>query len=349
MSSSADAYASAGVNLDASDRAKLRMRDAVRATHGPQVLGGMGGFGGLFAIGALGMRDPVLVSSIDSVGTKLKIAFAMNRHDTIGADIVAHCVDDILVCGARPLFFLDYLGLGAMNEDQAVEVVRGVAEGCRDAGCALIGGETATLPDIYTPGEYDLAGCIVGVVERDRIITGEVIRPGDIVIGFPSAGLHTNGYSLARHIFEGDDLHAFVPELGRSLGDELLQPHLSYLRPVAPLLDAGLVTGMAHITGGGLTDNLPRVLPHDVAVDLDTTTWEILPIFHLMQRRGNIAWAEMQRVFNLGLGFLVCIRPADADTALHLASQFGARRVGIVRQRQGDEPQVRVLGLGVDA
>ncbi|MGZ6285739.1 MAG: phosphoribosylformylglycinamidine cyclo-ligase, partial [Ktedonobacterales bacterium] len=328
MSSSADAYASAGVNLDASDRAKLRMRDAVRATHGPQVLGGMGGFGGLFAIGALGMRDPVLVSSIDSVGTKLKIAFAMNRHDTIGADIVAHCVDDILVCGARPLFFLDYLGLGAMNEDQAVEVVRGVAEGCRDAGCALIGGETATLPGIYTPGEYDLAGCIVGVVERDRIITGEVIRPGDIVIGFPSAGLHTNGYSLARHIFEGDDLHAFVPELGRSLGDELLQPHLSYLRPVAPLLDAGLVTGMAHITGGGLTDNLPRVLPHDVAVDLDTTAWEILPIFHLMQRRGNIAWAEMQRVFNLGLGFLACTRPADADAALHLASQFGARRVG---------------------
>ncbi|MGZ3640246.1 MAG: phosphoribosylformylglycinamidine cyclo-ligase, partial [Ktedonobacterales bacterium] len=300
-------------------------------------------------IGALGMRDPVLVSSIDSVGTKLKIAFAMNRHDSIGADIVAHCVDDILVCGARPLFFLDYLGVGAMNEDQAVEVVRGVAEGCRDAGCALIGGETATLPGIYTPGEYDLAGSIVGVVERDRIITGEAIRPGDIVIGFPSSGLHTNGYSLARRIFEGDDLHAFVPELGRSLGDELLQPHRSYLRPVAPLLDAGLVTGMAHITGGGLTDNLPRVLPHDVAVDLDATTWEILPIFRLMQRRGNIAWAEMQRVFNLGLGFLACTRPADADAALHLASQFGARRVGIVRQRQGDEPQVRVLGLGEPA
>ncbi|HEX8035927.1 MAG TPA: phosphoribosylformylglycinamidine cyclo-ligase [Ktedonobacterales bacterium] len=346
MTSSADAYTSAGVNLDASDRAKLRMRDAIRATHGPQVLGGMGGFGGLFAIGALGMRDPVLVSSIDSVGTKLKIAFAMNRHDSIGADIVAHCVDDILVCGARPLFFLDYLGLGAMNEDQAVEVVRGVAEGCRDAGCALIGGETATLPGIYTPGEYDLAGCIVGVVERDRIITGEAIRPGDIVFGFPSAGLHTNGYSLARRIFEYDDLHAFVPELGRSLGDELLQPHRSYLRPVAPLLDAGLVTGMAHITGGGLTDNLPRVLPHDVAVDLDATTWEVLPIFRLMQRRGNIAWAEMQRVFNLGLGFLVCTRPANAEAALHLASQFGARRVGIVRQRQDDEPQVRVLGLG---
>jgi phosphoribosylformylglycinamidine cyclo-ligase len=349
MTSSADAYASAGVNLDASDRAKLRMRDAIRATHGPQVLGGMGGFGGLFAIGTLGMRDPVLVSSIDSVGTKLKIAFAMNRHDSIGADIVAHCVDDILVCGARPLFFLDYLGLGAMNEDQAVEVVRGVAEGCRDAGCALIGGETATLPGIYTPGEYDLAGCIVGVVERDRIITGEAIRPGDIVIGFPSSGLHTNGYSLARRIFEGDDLHAFVPELGRTLGDELLQPHRSYLRRVAPLLDAGLVTGMAHITGGGLTDNLPRVVPHDVAVDLDATTWEILPIFRLMQRRGNIAWAEMQRVFNLGLGFLVCTRPTDADAALHLASQFGARRVGIVRQRQDDEPQVRVLGLGEDA
>lgn len=349
MSSSADAYTSAGVNLDASDRAKVRMRDAIRATHGPQVLGGMGGFGGLFAIGALGMRDPVLVSSIDSVGTKLKIAFAMNRHDSIGADIVAHCVDDILVCGARPLFFLDYLGLGAMNEDQAVEVVRGVAEGCREAGCALIGGETATLPGIYTPGEYDLAGCIVGVVERERIVTGQAIRPGDVVIGFPSAGLHTNGYSLARRIFEGDDLHAFVPELGRSLGDELLQPHLSYLRPVAPLLDAGIVTGMAHITGGGLTDNLPRVLPHDVAVDLDATTWEILPIFRLMQRRGNITWAEMQRVFNLGLGFVVCCRASDADAALDLASQFGGRRVGVVRERQGDEPQVRVLGLGEGA
>lgn len=349
MSSSADAYASAGVNLDASDRAKLRMREAIRATHGPQVLGGMGGFGGLFAIGSLSMRDPVLVSSIDSVGTKLKIAFAMKRHDTIGADIVAHCVDDILVCGARPLFFLDYLGLGAMNEDQAVEVVRGVAEGCREAGCALIGGETATLPGIYTPDEYDLAGCIVGVVERDRIVTGESIHPGDVVIGFPSAGLHTNGYSLARRIFEGDDLHAFVPELGRSLGDELLQPHRSYLRSVAPLLDAGLVTGMAHITGGGLTDNLPRVLPHDVAVDLDATTWEILPIFRLMQRQGNITWAEMQRVFNLGLGYIVTCRSADADAALDLASQFDGRKVGVVRQRQADEPQVRVLALGNEA
>lgn len=349
MSSSADAYASAGVNLDASDRAKLRMRDAIRATHGPQVLGGMGGFGGLFAIGSLGMRDPVLVSSIDSVGTKLKIAFAMNRHDSIGADIVAHCVDDILVCGARPLFFLDYIGLGSMNEDQAVDIVRGVAEACREAGCALIGGETATLPGIYAPGEYDLAGSIVGVVERERIITGEAIRPGDVVIGFPSAGLHTNGYSLARRIFESDDLHAFVPELGRSLGDELLQPHLSYLHAVQPLLEDGLVSGMAHITGGGLTDNLPRVLPEDVVVELDAASWEVLPIFKLMQRRGNIPWSEMQRVFNLGLGFVVCCRPTDVDAVLERAGAFGARRVGMVYERQGDEPQVRVLGLGEGA
>jgi phosphoribosylformylglycinamidine cyclo-ligase len=342
----ASAYARAGVNLDAADAAKRGMRALVAPTHGPEVLGGAGGFGGLFALGGLGLRDPVLVSSIDSVGTKLKLAFALDRHESVGADIVNHCVNDILVCGARPLFFLDYLGLGAMNEAKALAVVRGVAAGCQANGCALIGGETALLPGLYAPGEYDLAGCIVGVVERDRIITGADIQAGDAVVGFPSAGLHTNGYSLARKVFELDDLRAPVPELGRALGDELLAPHLSYLNAVWPLLEARLVRGMAHNTGGGLTDNLPRVVPEGLAVELDPATWEVLPIFRLIQRRGQISWAEMQRVFNLGLGFLVFCRAQDLPAVLERAAAFGARQVGAVRPRAGGEPAVRVEGLG---
>jgi phosphoribosylformylglycinamidine cyclo-ligase len=345
MTSQADAYAAAGVNLDAADRAKQRMREAIRATHGPQVLGGLGGFGGLFAIGDLGLREPVLVSSIDGVGTKLNIAFMLNRHESVGRDLVAHCVNDILVCGARPLYFLDYLALGAMDEEQATAVVRGVAAGCQQVGCALVGGETAAMPGLYAPGEYDLAGCIVGVVERACIITGEGIQAGDAVVGLPSAGLHTNGYSLARHVFADDDLGTYVPELGRTLGDELLQPHLSYFETVWPLLQAGLVTGMAHITGGGLTDNLPRVVPSQLAVNLDGTRWEVLPIFRLIQRRGNVAWDEMQRVFNLGLGYLVFCRADDLPAVLEATQDCGGCQVGSVRERRDDEPQVAVEGL----
>lgn len=345
MNQSADAYTQAGVDLDAADRAKRAMRDAVRATHGPQVLGNLGGFGGFYALHGLGMRDPVLVSSIDGVGTKLKIAFALNRHRSVGSDLVAHCVNDILVCGARPLFFLDYLALGTMDADQAIEVVRGVADGCRAAGCALIGGETAAMPGFYPPGEYDLAGAIVGIVERDAIITGERIRAGDVAIGFPSVGLHTNGYSLARKVFENDDLFTFVPELGRTLGEELLQPHLCYLDAVAPSLDQRLITGMAHITGGGLVENLPRVLPENTCVEFDATRWEMLPIFRLIQRRGNIAWSEMQRVFNLGLGLVAFCHPEDAPAILESARGHGARQVGVVRARANGESQVRVEGL----
>lgn len=348
MTQSSHTYASAGVNLDAADRAKLQMRDAIRMTHGPETLGPMGGFGGLYSLGGLNMREPVLVSSIDGVGTKLKIAFTLDRHESVGRDLVAHCVDDILVCGARPLFFLDYLALGAMEGDQAVAVVRGVAEGCREAGCALIGGETAAMPGFYAPGEYDLAGAIIGVVERDRIISGEAIRMGDVALGFPSVGLHTNGYSLARQIFSGDDLTAVVPELGRSLGDELLQPHRNYRAAIQPLLDAGLVTGMAHITGGGLVDNIPRVLPDGLGVDLDASTWDVLPIFHLIQRRGNVAWKEMRRVFNLGIGFITFVHPADEARALEIAGPSGARAIGAVCEMAGErahEPRVRVEGL----
>ncbi len=342
----ASAYSAAGVNLDAADAAKRGMRELARATHGPAVLGGIGGFGGLFALGGLGLRDPVLVSSIDGVGTKLKLAFALDRHESVGADLVHHCVNDILVCGARPLFFLDYLALGRMDEQQALAVVRGVSAGCQANGCALVGGETAAMPGFYAPGEYDLAGCIVGVVERDRLITGAAIQAGDLVVGFPAAGLHTNGYSLARRVFAGADLGAFAPELGRTLGDELLQPHRSYLHAVQPLLDANLITGMAHITGGGLVDNLPRVVPEGLAVELDATTWDLLPIFTLIQRRGQISWTEMQRVFNLGLGFLVFCRASDLPAILERAGASGARQVGIVRRRAPGEPAVRVEGLG---
>jgi phosphoribosylformylglycinamidine cyclo-ligase len=348
MTQPARAYADAGVNLDAADRAKLQMREAIRATHGPEVLGGMGGFGGLFAIGELGLREPVLVSSIDGVGTKLKIAFSLKRHASVGKDLVAHCVNDILVCGARPLFFLDYLALGAMDGDQAVAVVHGVAAGCREAGCALIGGETAAMPGFYAPGEYDLAGSIVGVVERERIITGQSICAGDIAVGFPSLGLHTNGYALARHALANDDLAATPPELVRSLGDELLQPHRCYLNDIWPLLEQGLVAGMAHITGGGRVDNVPRVLPDGLGVDFDATTWDVLPLFRLIQRRGDVSWEEMARVFNLGIGFVAFIHPDELERALALAGPAGARPVGVVRacsSEQAETPRVRVEGL----
>lgn len=348
MTQPSHTYAGAGVNLDAADHAKLQMRDAIRSTLGPEALGPMGGFGGLFALGGLNYRNPVLVSSIDGVGTKLKIAFTLNRHASVGADLVAHCVNDILVCGARPLFFLDYLALGAMDGDQAVTVVRGVAEGCRAAGCALIGGETAAMPGFYAPGEYDLAGAIVGIVERDGIISGEAIRDGDIALGFPSLGLHTNGYSLARQVFANDDLTATVSALGRSLGDELLQPHRNYRDAVQPLIDAQLVTGMAHITGGGLVDNIPRVLPDGLGVELDASTWEILPIFRLIQSRGNVAWDEMARVFNLGVGFVVFVHSEDETRALALGGAAGGRRIGAVHALTGaraNGPRVRVEGL----
>jgi phosphoribosylformylglycinamidine cyclo-ligase len=345
MTQSAEAYARAGVNLDAADAAKQAMRSAIRSTHGPQVLGAMGGFGGLFALDTSGLREPVLVSSIDGVGTKLKIAFALNRHGSVGSDLVNHCVNDILVCGARPLFFLDYLALGAMNADQTTAIVGGVASACREAGCALIGGETAAMPGFYAVGEYDLAGCIVGLAERDHLVGGENIQAGDVVIGLSSLGLHTNGYSLARAVFADADLNAPVPELGRSLGDELLQPHRSYLHEVTPLVSDRLVTGMAHITGGGLTDNLPRVVPEGLSVRLDASTWDILPIFRLIQRQGNIAWDEMQRVFNLGLGFLIFCRPEHEARVLAQTATAGGRRVGEVTPTPDTGVRVVIEGL----
>jgi phosphoribosylformylglycinamidine cyclo-ligase len=344
------AYAAAGVDIDALNRAKRLIGDAVRSTRRPEVLADAGAFGGLFAIGALGLRDPVLVASVDGVGTKLKVAFALGRHGTVGADLVAHCVDDILTCGARPLFFLDYIGLGELPPETIAEVVAGVAAGCRAAGCALIGGETAQMPGFYPPGEYDLAGTIVGIVERGQIVSGQAMCAGDVVIGLPAVGLHTNGYSLARKVFADMDWTAPVAELGMSIGDALLLPHPSYAAPVRRVLDApalrDAVTGMAHITGGGLIENIPRVVPAGLGVDLDARQWEILPLFRLIQTRGDVAWDEMLRVFNLGIGYVLTVRADRAETVLAALNtpDTGARIIGAVVERAAGDV-VRVEGL----
>lgn len=336
------AYRYAGVNIDAAARAKELMRRAVQSTFGAEVLTELGGFSGLFALNLGQMRQPVLVGSMDGVGTKLKIAFALDRHHTVGADLVAHCVNDILTCGARPLFFLDYLAVGTLRPEQVAAIVGGVAEGCRAVGCALLGGETAEMPGFYAPGEYDLAGCIVGLVERDEIIDGRAITAGDALMGLPSLGLHTNGYALARKVFADWDLQEPVAALGRALGDELLQPHRCYLSEITALRKAVTIKGMAHITGGGLLDNLPRTLPEGLAARLDARTWELLPIFRLIQWAGQVDWQEMARVFNLGLGYIVICSEDDAGRALQMLPE--ARRVGEVIPRNGG-PGVVVEGL----
>jgi phosphoribosylformylglycinamidine cyclo-ligase len=342
------AYASAGVDIDAGNHAKQLISTSVRTTFRPEVLTEFGGFSGLFALNPLGMRDPVLVTSIDGVGTKLKVAFMLGRHSTVGTDLVAHCVNDILTCGARPLMFLDYLALGDVPPEQAAEVVAGVAAGCREAGCALIGGETAQMPGFYAQGEYDLAGCIIGIIERDAIVSGNQIVAGDVAIGFPSVGLHTNGYSLARKIFEGLDWTIPIPELGESIGDALLRPHISYLVPVQNILNnpelSRAVTGMAHITGGGLLENIPRIIPSGLGVDLDASTWEILPIFNVIQSRGQVSWEEMVRVFNVGVGYILIAHAEQANDLLKALDGSGARIIGsVVPRENGACVQVRGL------
>ena len=333
------AYARAGVDIDAAVDAVGRMKAHVRTTLTPGVLTEVGSFGGMFALSALGaLKDPVLVSSIDGVGTKLKIAFATGRHDTIGRDLVSHCVNDILVQGARPLFFLDYFGTGKLEPGVAAEVVKGLAEGCRAAGCALIGGETAEMPGLYGSGEYDLAGCIVGLVERAKIVDGASVTPGDALLGLASEGLHTNGYSLARQALledAGMSLDAPVAELGGvTLGEALLWPHRCYAPAILPLLDLSPtpVKAMAHITGGGFMDNIPRVLPPGVGVRVERGAWEVPPLFRLIQTAGGVSEAEMFRVFNMGIGFVLSV-PADAaeDTLARLrASGETACRLGEV-------------------
>ncbi|MBT9176464.1 MAG: Phosphoribosylformylglycinamidine cyclo-ligase [Firmicutes bacterium] len=305
-------YRDAGVDVEAGHKAVELMRGHVRATFRREVMGDIGGFGGLFALGKY--DEPILVSGTDGVGTKLKVAFMLDRHDTVGVDLVAMSVNDILVSGAEPLFFLDYIGVARLDPVQVAEIVAGVAKGCQAAGCALLGGETAELPDLYSAGEYDLAGFAVGVTEKKRIVDGSTIKQGDVLIGLPSSGLHSNGYSLARKLaFEiGGFTCADVPqELGVTVGDELLRPTRIYVRQVLPLVQTGLIRGMVHITGGGFIDNIPRVLPAGLGVEIERGSWPVLPVFGWLKELGQVAVAEMFRTFNMGIGFVLVVAESD--------------------------------------
>jgi len=334
-------YADAGVDIDAKAAALARARKAIQSTFTPGVLGDVGGFGGLFRPDLRGYREPVLVASTDGVGTKLKVAIEMGRHEAGGADLVRHCVNDILVQGARPLFFLDYIAAGKLEPGIVESVIEGIAGACRDNGTALIGGETAEMPGFYAPGEYDVAGTIVGIVDRDAILDGSRVAAGDVVVGLPSLGLQTNGYTLARKVFfEEMGLRPTdrLKELGgRSVGDALLDPHLSYLKALEPLLAERLVHAMAHLTGGGFYDNIPRVLPAGLAVVIKAGAWPVPPVFDVIGREGRVSFEEMHRVFNMGIGMAVFVAPADLARVGELWKAMGQRwfAIGNVRA-EGD-------------
>jgi phosphoribosylformylglycinamidine cyclo-ligase len=329
-------YKAAGVDIDAGNETVRRIRSLARGTFTPGVLSDIGSFGGLFRLDRERYQEPVLVSSADGVGTKLKVAFMTGRHGSVGADLVNHCVNDVLVQGAEPLFFLDYLATGRLSPAVAEEVIAGVARACRENGCALIGGETAEMPGFYADGEYDIAGFIVGVVEKAKVIDGRAVLPGDVLIALPSAGLHTNGYSLARQVFfetAGWTPDTVVPELGMTIGDALLAPHRSYLGVVRPLIECDVVKGLAHITGGGITENLPRILPEGCAADVDLQGWTVPPIFQLLQQHGGIARDEMFRAFNMGVGLVIVCAARDAERVINMANLAGepnAFRLGFV-------------------
>jgi phosphoribosylformylglycinamidine cyclo-ligase len=330
-------YRDAGVDIDAANRATEKIKELARATFNTRTLSEIGSFGGMFDGAFPGMRQPVLVASADGVGTKLKIAFATGIHDTVGRDLVNHCTNDILVQGARPLFFLDYIATGRLAPETVASIVAGIANGCRENGAVLLGGETAEMPGFYADGEYDVAGFIVGVVDRERVIDGHTIAPGDIVLGLPSVGLHTNGYSLARKLFFEDaglapDTH--LDDLGETVGAALLKPHVSYLRALDGLLDSGTIKGLAHITGGGLLENIPRILPEGTSVQIKRGSWPVLPIFELMQRIGNIEDAEMHRTFNMGIGMVVVCAGTNAAsvTAQVRERGFNCFDIGIVNE-----------------
>lgn len=307
-------YADAGVNIDAGNKAVELMKDSVRATYRPEVIGDLGGFGGLFALGSY--KNPVLVSGTDGVGTKLKIAFLMDRHDTIGQDAVAMCVNDILVQGAEPLFFLDYIATAKVDSQKIADIVRGVAGACKESGCALIGGETAEMAGFYAKDEYDIAGFSVGVVERDEMITGDKVKAGDVLLGLPSTGIHSNGYSLVRKLcFDvmGMKVDTYIPEFGKTLGEELLTPTRLYPRTCLPLIKKFDLHGMVHITGGGFYENIPRILPADCDAEVHADAWEMPAVFKKLQEWGNVPWKEMYRTFNMGVGMVLVVGADEAD------------------------------------
>ncbi len=310
-------YSDAGVSIDAANRTVARIKELARTTFNARTLSEIGSFGGMFDGAFPQMQAPILVASADGVGTKLKVAFELNIHNTVGRDLVNHCVNDILVQGARPLFFLDYIATGVLTPETIASVIEGMAQGCRENGCVLLGGETAEMPGFYAAGEYDIAGFIVGIVDRAKVIDGSNIVPGDIVLALPSIGLHTNGYSLARKIFfeiAGHKAHTHLDELGATVGAALLTPHLSYLDVLEGLLDQGILKGLAHITGGGLLENIPRILPEGISVEITRGTWSIPPIFTAMQRIGRVPDEEMFRTFNMGIGMIVVCAPPDGGT-----------------------------------
>ncbi len=337
-------YRDAGVDIDAGDQLVENIKPFAKRTMRPEVLSGIGGFGGLVEISKK-YKEPVLVSGTDGVGTKLKLAFELNRHDTVGIDLVAMSVNDILVQGAEPLFFLDYFACGKLDVPAATEVIKGVAYGCEQSGCALIGGETAEMPGMYPVGEYDLAGFAVGVVEKAKIITGEHIVAGDVVLGLASNGAHSNGYSLVRKIIERShpDLNAKF-DGDRSLADCIMAPTRLYVKPLLALMQQLTVKGMAHITGGGITENVPRVLPTNVVADIDSKTWQMPKLFHWLREQGNVEAQEMFRTFNCGIGMVVIVSAQDADAAIkHLqATGETVSRIGVIRARNGDEHQTQV-------
>ena len=334
-------YKASGVDIDAGNETVRRIRRLAHSTFTPGVLSEIGSFGGLFRLDPGRHRDPVLVSSADGVGTKLKVAFMSGRHDTVGIDLVNHCINDILVQGAEPLFFLDYLATGRLQPDVAEAIIGGMAAACRENSCALLGGETAEMPGMYQDGEYDLAGFIVGVVDRERLINGRGVTVGDVLVGVPSSGLHTNGYSLARRIvFEELKLtvDSHVPELGKTVGEALLEPHRSYLHMVKPVLDYGNIKAMAHITGGGITDNLPRVLPHGTAAVVDAASWPVPPLFRWLQESGRVPVEDMMRTFNMGVGLVIVVARERAEPLIEELSARGGRESKVIGEIVAGEP-----------
>ncbi|WP_348944621.1 phosphoribosylformylglycinamidine cyclo-ligase [Chitinibacter sp. FCG-7] len=338
-------YRDAGVDIDAGDQLVENIKPFAKRTMRPEVLGGIGGFGALVEISKK-FKEPVLVSGTDGVGTKLKLAFELNRHDTVGIDLVGMSVNDILVQGAEPLFFLDYFACGKLDVESATEVIKGIAYGCEQAGCALTGGETAEMPGMYPVGEYDLAGFAVGVVEKSKVITGQDIKAGDVVLGLASNGAHSNGYSLIRKILNLDHVD-YNSEFdgGRSLADVVMAPTRIYVKPLLKLIDTLTVKGMAHITGGGITENVPRVLPDNVVAQIDAASWTMPKLFTWLQEQGNVAQQEMYKTFNCGIGMVVIVAAEDAAAATALLTQEGETvyQLGVVRERVGDEHQTQVV------
>jgi len=340
----ANAYKQAGVNIEAGYEAVERMKKHVKRTARTGAIGGLGGFGGMFDLSALELKEPVLVSGTDGVGTKLMIAFMMDRHDTIGIDAVAMCVNDIVVQGAEPLYFLDYIACGKAIPEKIEAIVKGIADGCEQAGCALIGGETAEMPGLYREEEYDLAGFSAGACEKKQLITGGNIKPGDVLIGLASSGIHSNGYSLVRKVFNNWSLIEFIDELGCTLGEELLKPTKIYVKPILSALKKFKLKGMAHITGGGFIENIPRMLPAGLGAELNEKSWHIPSVFKLISEVGQIEYQEMYNIFNMGIGMVVAVDQSDVSDLLEHFQQSGetAYEIGRVTEQEG----IQIKGFG---